>query len=179
MPTTPVEFPPPVDSAKEFVGAPTDPEDERIEVGVVIVGGGPAGLACAIRLTQLLEEEPALAESLGEVPVAVVEKGKSTGSHLLSGAMMEPSAMQRLFPDLPESEWPTFGTVEKDAVYFMTKHTAVPLKPTPPPFRNHGNHVTSLAQLGRFLGEKAEEAGVYILPETAGYKLLVEDGVVR
>ncbi len=61
MPTAPVDFPPPVDSAKEFVGRPTDPEDERIEVGVVIVGGGPAGLACAIRLTQLLEAEPELA----------------------------------------------------------------------------------------------------------------------
>src|SRR5207253_2908806 len=109
----------------------------------------------------------------------LVEKGKTTGSHLLSGAMMEPSAMKRLFPDLPESDWPTYGTVPEDTVYFMTKRNWVPLKPTPPPFRNHGNHVTSVAQLGRFLGEKAEEAGVYILPETAGYKLLVEDGVVR
>jgi electron-transferring-flavoprotein dehydrogenase len=176
---TPLDYLPDVTPPEEFVGPPTDPEDERIEVGVVIVGGGPAGLACAIRLTQLLEEEPALAESLGEVPVALVEKGKTTGSHLLSGAMMHPSAMQRLFPDLDESDWPTFGTVEKDSVYFMTKRMAVPLKPTPPPFRNHGNHVTSVAQLGRFLGEKAEAAGVYILPETSGYKLLVEDGVVR
>jgi electron-transferring-flavoprotein dehydrogenase len=71
--TAPVEFPPPVDSAKEFIGAPTDPKDERIEVGVVIVGGGPAGLACAIRLTQLLAEDEAMLESLGEVPVALVE----------------------------------------------------------------------------------------------------------
>src|SRR5256714_12177585 len=110
MTAAPVEFPPPVDSAQEFVGPPVDPEDERIEVGVVIVGGGPAGLACAIRLTQLLEDDPSLAESLGEVPVALVEKGKGPGSHLLSGAMMHPSAMQRLFPDLNESDWPTFGT---------------------------------------------------------------------
>jgi electron-transferring-flavoprotein dehydrogenase len=179
MPVAPLDYAPDVKPPEEFIGPPTDPEDERIEVGVVIVGGGPAGLACAIRLTQLLEGEPALAESLGEVPVALVEKGRNTGSHLLSGAMMEPSAMKKLFPDLPESEWPTYGTVEKDTVYFMTKRRAVPLKPTPPPFRNHGNHVTSVAQLGRFLGEKAEEAGVYILPETAGYRLLVEDGVVR
>ena len=61
----------------------------------------------------------------------------------------------------------------------MTPKLAIPLVPTPPPFRNHGNHVTSVAQLGRFLGEKAEEAGVYVLPETSAYKLLVEDGVVR
>jgi electron-transferring-flavoprotein dehydrogenase len=178
-PVIPLDYAPDVKPPEEFVGPPTDPDDERIEVGVVIVGGGPAGLACAIRLTQLLEEEPALAESLGEVPVAVVEKGKTTGSHLLSGGMMDPSAMKKLFPDLDESDYPTFGTVDKDTVYFMTKRRAIPLKPTPPPFRNHGNHVTSVAQLGRFLGEKAEEAGVYILPETSGYKLLVEDGVVR
>src|SRR5215204_6402173 len=175
MPVAPIDFPPPVDSAKEFVGPPEDAEDERIEVGVAIVGGGPAGLACAVRLMQLLEDDQALAESLGEVPVALIEKGKNTGSHLLSGAMMHPSAMERLFPDMDESEWPTYGTVEKDDMRFLTSRMAIPLKPTPPPFRNHGNHVTSIAQLGRFLGEKAEEAGVYILPETSGYKLLVDE----
>src|SRR3989440_2075465 len=178
MAVAPIEYPPPVDSAKEYVGPPTDPEDERIEVGVAIVGGGPAGLSCAIRFMQLLEEDPKLQEQLGEVPVALIEKGKTTGSHLLSGGMMEPSAMQRLFPDLPEEEWPTFGTVDKDTVYFMTKRNWVPVKPPPPPFRNHGNHVTSVAQLGRFLGGKAEEMGVYVLAETAGYKLLEEDGKV-
>ncbi|HEY0631910.1 MAG TPA: electron-transfer flavoprotein:ubiquinone oxidoreductase [Thermoleophilaceae bacterium] len=178
MAVAPIEYPPPVDSAKEYVGAPTDPEDERIEVGVAIVGGGPAGLACAIRLMQLLGDDEKLMEQLGEVPVALVEKGKTTGSHLLSGAMMEPSAMQKLFPDLEEKDWPTYGTVAKDTVYFMTPKHSVRLLPMPPPFRNHGNHVTSVARLGRWLGEKAEEAGVYILPETSGYKLLVEDGKV-
>jgi electron-transferring-flavoprotein dehydrogenase len=174
VPTAPIEFPPPVDSRREFVGPPSDPEEERIEVGVVIVGGGPAGLACAIRLTQLLAED----EALGEVPVAVVEKGRGPGSHLLSGAMMRPSAMRRLFPGMPEGEWPTYGTVDNDAVYLLTPKRALPIKPTPPPFRNHGNHVTSIAQLGRWLAEKAEEAGVYILGETAATKLLVEDGRV-
>jgi electron-transferring-flavoprotein dehydrogenase len=179
MATAPIEFPPPVDSAQEFVGPPTDPEDERIEVGVVIVGGGPGGLACAIRLTQLLAEDEALMESLGEVPVALVEKGKGPGSHLLSGAMMNPSAMRALFPDLDESEWPTYGAMEKDAVYLLpNRKRAIPLKPTPPPFRNHGNHVTSVAQLGRWLSQQAEEAGVYILGETSGHVLLVEDGAV-
>jgi electron-transferring-flavoprotein dehydrogenase len=178
VPTAPIEFPPPVDSRREFVGPPTDPEEERIEVGVVIVGGGPAGLACAIRLSQLLAEDERLSEALGEVPVAVVEKGRGPGSHLLSGAMMRPSAMRRLFPGLPEHEWPTYGTVDNDAVYLLTPKRALPLKPTPPPFRNHGNHVTSIAQLGRWLAEKAEEAGVYILGETAATKLLVDDGRV-
>src|SRR5919201_3891565 len=174
----PAQFPPPVDDAAEFVGPPTDPEEDRIEVGVAIVGGGPAGLACANRLMQLLENEPALTEKLGEVPVAVIEKGKTPGAHLLSGANMRPSAMKELFPDLPESEWPVLWKVDKDAVYLLTSKQALPLKPMPPNFRNHGNYVISIAQLGRFLSDRAEEAGVYILSETTGDKLLVEDRIV-
>jgi electron-transferring-flavoprotein dehydrogenase len=174
----PAEFPPPVDDAAEFVGPPTDPEEERIEVGVAIIGGGPAGLACAIKLTQLLENEPELTEKLGEVPVAVIEKGRAAGAHLLSGANMRPSAMRELFPGLPPEEWPVFGEVTKDAVYLLTEKQALPLKPMPPNFRNHGNYITSVAQLGRFLAEKAEEAGVYLLSETSATKLLVDDRIV-
>ena len=110
--------------------------------------------------------------------MAVIEKGKTPGAHLLSGANMRPSAMQELFPDMDESEWPTLWKVEKDAVYLLTEKQALPLKPMPPNFRNHGNYVVSVAQLGRFLSEKAEEAGVYILSETARDKLLVEDRIV-
>ncbi len=179
MAVKPSDYPPPVDPAEEFVGPPTDPEDERIDVGVAIVGGGPGGLACAIRIMQLLEDEPELAEKLGEVPVAVIEKGKATGAHLLSGANMRPSAMRELFPDLEPSDWPVYQEVEKDAVYLLTKKRALPLKPMPPNFRNHGNYVTSVAKLGRFLGEKAEEAGAYLLTETAADRLLVEDRIVR
>src|SRR6266540_3128148 len=179
MPVAPAEFPPPVRPAEEFVTQPTDPEEERIEVGIAIAGGGPAGLACAIKAAQLLEGEPELAEKLGEVPIAVIEKGKTTGAHLLSGANMRPSAMRELFPDLEPSEWPVYQEVTKDAVYLLTSRLALRLKPMPPNFRNHGNYVTSVAKLGRFLGEQAEEKGVYILSETAADKLLVEDRIVR
>src|SRR5688572_23766121 len=179
MAVRPADFRPPIDEGQEFVGPPTDPEEDRIEVGVAIVGGGPAGLACAIKLTQLLEHEPALQEKLGEVPVAVIEKGRVAGGHLLSGANLRPSAMLELFPDLSPEDWPVFQEVKKDAVYLLTKKRAIPLVPMPPNFRNHGNYVTSVAKLGRFLAEKAEEAGVYILSETAATKLLVEDRIVK
>jgi len=175
----PSEFPPPFDS-ESVIGPPTDPVDDRIEVGVAIVGGGPAGLACANKLMQLLENEPELTEKLGEVPVAVIEKGKVAGAHLLSGANVDPSALTRLFPDMDPAEWPpVYQEVTKDATYFLTSKAAIPLKPPPPNFRKEGTYTLSVSKLGRFLAEKAEEAGVYILAETAATKLLVEDRIVR
>ena len=177
MSAAPSQFPPPVDSAKEFVGPPTDAEDERIEVGVAIVGGGQAGLACAIRLLQLLENDPELTERLGEVPVAVIEKGRVAGAHQLSGGVMDPSAIRELLPD--DDSWPHYGEVKRETVYFcLNKKRAVPLKPTPPPFKNHGNYVVSVAELNRWLGEKAEEMGAYVLTETVGAKLLIDEGKV-
>jgi len=171
---------PPVDSRREFIKRELDDEDERIEVGVVIVGGGPAGLACANRLLQRLADEPELMERLGEVPVAVVEKGKACGAHNLSGAMMRPSGLRELFPDVEPEEWPTYGQVDRDAVYWMLSPSrALALKPTPPPFRNHGNYVVSVAELSRWMAERAEEAGAYLLTETSAHQLLVGDGVVR
>src|SRR5947209_11241145 len=117
----PSEFPPPVDSVKEFVKRGLDPEDELIEVGVAIVGGGTAGLACANRLLQLLGDDPELMEGLGEVPVAVIEKAKTCGGHNLSGAVMRPGPLQELFPELSREDWRhegfAFGEVTKEAVY--------------------------------------------------------------
>jgi len=173
----PSNFPPPF-SARDYVTEPTDPADERIEVGILIVGAGPAGLACAIRLGQLLEENPEMAEKLGDVPVAVLEKGKQPGSHLLSGAVVNPRALRRLFRNqVRMDELPTYGEVPGESVYVLTRRSALPIPP-PPPMRNHGNWIFSLSELGRFLAEKAEEGGAMILPETAAQKLLVSHGRV-
>jgi electron-transferring-flavoprotein dehydrogenase len=171
----PSDYPPPF-SADEFVAPPGEPE---IEVGVLIVGAGPAGLACAIRLGQLLGDEPALSERLGDVPVAVLEKGKQPGSHLLSGAVVNPRSLRTLFDSrVRTTEMPFLGRVEHESVYFLTPKRAMRI-PTPPTMRNHGNYVASLSQLGRWLAERAEEAGATILPETSATTLLLSDARVR
>ena len=158
---------------------PADPVDERIEVGFLIVGAGPAGLAAAIRFGQLMEEDPATAERLGEVPVAVLEKGKAPGSHLLSGAVVNPRGLQRLFGDRKRmDELPFYGTVEAESVLFLKKSTAYRI-PTPPTMVNDRNYIASLSQLGRFLAEEAESLGAMILPETSAEQLLVDGGRVR
>jgi electron-transferring-flavoprotein dehydrogenase len=173
----PSDYPPPFSPA-EFVVEPSDPADERIEVGILIVGAGPAGLACAIRLGQLVQDSPELAERLGDVPVAVLEKGKQPGSHLVSGAVVNPRGLRRLFRGAKRIEdMPFYGEVEAESVYLLRPHTAIRI-PTPPTMKNHGNYVASLSQLARWLGEQAEEAGATILPETTAEKLLVADGRV-
>ena len=177
MSIRPSEFPPPW-STSDAIAPPTDPVDERIEVGFLIIGAGPAGLAAAIRVGQLMEEDPVTAGRLGEVPVAVLEKGKAPGTHLLSGAVVNPRGLQRLFRDRKRlDEMPFYGEVHGESVLFLTKRRALRI-PTPPTMVNHRNHVASLSQLGRWLAEEAEGLGVTILPETSGEQLLVDGGRV-
>jgi electron-transferring-flavoprotein dehydrogenase len=174
----PSAYPPPV-KVGEFIQAPEAGEDERIDVGVVFVGAGPAGLAGAIRLGQLLGEDPATAERLGETPIAVLDKGRVAGAHLLSGAVVNPSALRDLLPGQDVAALPgCFGPVTKEAVYLMSKSFEVRI-PTPPPFHNKGNLVFSLSRLGRHMAELAEELGAMVLPETDAQRLLVADGAVR
>ena len=176
--TKPADFPPPFRTA-EYVAAPSDPPEERIDVGVLIVGAGPAGLACGIRLGQLLEDAPEVRERLGEVPVAILEKGKQAGSHLLSGAVVNPRSLRRLFKGRKRvDEMPFYGPVEHESVYFLTNKSALRI-PAPPTMKNEGNYVASLSRLGRWLAEQAEEAGAMLLTETAAEKLLVSDGRAR
>jgi electron-transferring-flavoprotein dehydrogenase len=145
----PADFPPPVDPEAEFVKHSLDGEDERIEIGVAIVGGGTAGLACANRLLQLLAEDPETMERLGEVPVAVIEKAKTCGGHNLSGAVMRPDPLQELFPDLSREQWRqegfAFGEVKKEAIYLLPNSKRKVRIPPPPPQRNHGNEVISVS----------------------------------
>jgi electron-transferring-flavoprotein dehydrogenase len=177
MSIRPADFPPPF-SASEFVAEPSDTADERIDVGVLVVGAGPAGLACAIRLGQLLEAAPDVAERLGDVPVAVLEKGKQPGSHLLSGAVVNPTALRTLFRGrLGTADMPFLTRVHSEGVYYLTRRRALRI-PAPPTMRNHGNFVVSVSELGRFLSGHAEEGGALILPETVGEKLLVAGGRV-
>jgi electron-transferring-flavoprotein dehydrogenase len=181
-PYAPSEFPPPVDPQREFIKRKLDSEDERIDVGVAIVGGGTAGLACANRLLQLLADDPETMERLGEVPVAVLEKAKTCGGHNLSGAVMRPGPLQDLFPELSREDWRkerfAFGQVTKEAVYMLPSGKTKIKIPPPPPFKNHGNEVVSVAALARYQQRMAEEGGAYILTETSASQLIVEDGAV-
>ncbi len=177
MSIVPADYPPRF-RASDYVVRPSAGEDERIEVGVLFVGAGPAGLAGAVRLGQLLAEDPEVAEMLGEVPIAVVEKGKAPGSHLMSGAVMRPGPFRSLFPDVAKESLPIYSEVTGEAMYFMTKSAAFRLPMPPPQMKNHGNWVVSISQLGRWMAEQAEELGAYMLPETDAQKLLVDDGRV-
>ena len=176
MSTVPAQYPPPFKSS-DYIVAPSAAEDERIDVGVLIVGAGPAGLATAVRLGQLLAEDPELAEQLGEVPIAVAEKGKAAGSHLLSGAVVRPGPLKALFPDLADDDFPRYGEVTGESVYFMRPKAKVRI-PTPPQMKNHGNWVMSISQLARWMSDQAEELGAYMLPETDCQKLLLDQGRV-
>ena len=164
----PARYPPPFDP-ESVIGKPILSADKQLPVGVLIVGAGPAGLACAIRLMQLLEKEPELKQSLGDFPVAVLEKGKYPGAHLLSGAVINPIAFRKLFPNLKDSDFPFYGPVEKESVYFLTPKKAFPI-PVPPTMKNHGNFSASLAKVGAWMAGKAEELGVTLLPQTSAVK---------
>lgn len=158
---------------------PEAPEDERLEVGALFVGGGPAGLAGAIRLAQLIGDDAQFMEQLGDVPIAVVDKGATLGAHQLSGAVVGPGPLQELFPDTAFNQMDGYiGPVEGESVFLLTRKRKLRL-PTPPPFRNHGNHIFMLSQLNRWMAAQAEELGVMLIPETAADRLLVDGDVVR
>ncbi|MEK7747524.1 MAG: electron-transfer flavoprotein:ubiquinone oxidoreductase [Nitrospirota bacterium] len=174
---TPKDFPPPVQQ-DEWIGQSTAPPSDRMEVGVLFVGAGPANLAAAISLMQQLNTMPALKEALGEIPVAIIEKGKYVGAHLMAGAILNPISLKKIFPHLTEGAFPFQVPVSKEALYFLTDQSAIRC-PLPPTMKNHGNFAISLSRLGKFLGEEAEALGVMIFNETPGVRLLVENNIIR
>ena len=154
------------------------PDAEAVPMDVVFVGAGPAGLAGAIELARLAAEGAETGEGPGEIEVAVLEKAEGLGEHNLSGAVVNPRAFRELFPGTADSEFPFRRPVEREAVYFLREGGAVRI-PTPPTMRNHGNYVASICEIVRWLGERAEEAGVNILPGFPVDSLLVDgDDVV-
>jgi electron-transferring-flavoprotein dehydrogenase len=146
-------------------------ERESMEFDVVIVGAGPAGLAAAIRLKQLA------AENKHEVSVCIVEKGSEVGAHILSGAVMDPRAMNELFPDWKEKGAPLNTPVSEDQFLFLSETGArkVPTWLLPKCFHNHGNYVISLANVCRWLGQQAESLGVDIYPGFAAAEVLYDE----
>tara|TARA_R110002110_G_scaffold186923_4_gene394139 strand:+ start:265 stop:1890 length:1626 start_codon:yes stop_codon:yes gene_type:complete len=148
-------------------------ERESMELDVVVVGAGVAGLSAAIRLMQLAEEQQR------EITVCVVEKGAEVGAHILSGAVMQPTAMNELFPDWKERGAPLNTPAGDERFYYMTEHNAVRL-PVPPQMQNHGNYIISLGNVCRWLAEQAEAMGVEIYPGFAAAEVLYhEDGSVK
>ena len=146
---------------------------EAMEYDVVIVGAGPSGLTTAIRLKQLAEQNGK------ELSVCVVEKGSEVGAHILSGAVIEPRALEELFPDWKERGAPLNTPVVEDRFLFLTTEKAYKL-PTPPQMHNHGNYIVSLGNVVRWLGQQAEELGVEIYPGFAASEVLYhDDGELR
>jgi electron-transferring-flavoprotein dehydrogenase len=146
---------------------------EVLDVDVVIVGGGPAGLSTAIRLMQLQKERPGAG-----LTVAVLEKGPEFGAHALSGAILDPSALGALLPDFVERGAPVSCPVTEDAVYLLTSGRRWRFPITPPPLRNHGHHVISLSRFVKWLAGQAEAAGADLIPGFGASEILYENGSV-
>jgi electron-transferring-flavoprotein dehydrogenase len=152
-------------------------ERERLDADVLIVGAGPAGLACALRLSRLIAQHNSsgAAPALSSENIYVLEKAREVGAHQLSGAVMDPRGLAELVPDWEKSA-PLESPVTDDAAYVLTSASAWKLPITPPPLRNHGNYVVSLNKLVKWMGGLVEKSGVNLFTQFAGATLISEGG---
>src|SRR5260370_10531526 len=157
-------------------------EHESLEMDVVFVGAGPARLSGALHVAWLVRDgNDGVANAkwegkrLGDIQIAVIEKGATVGAHILSGAVMDPRGLAELIPDFVERGAPLETPVNEDHFLYLTKKHAVRAPITPPPLKNHGYYIVSLNRLTAWLGEQCEEAGVNVFPEFPGAELLYDE----
>jgi electron-transferring-flavoprotein dehydrogenase len=159
-------------------------ERPQMEADVVIVGGGPAGMACALRLSQLIDahndqlaRNGSTAAPLSKENIYVLEKAREAGQHCLSGALLDPRSMRELLPGF-ESEAPLDAEVTQESVYFLTAKGRFKFPIVPPPLRDHGNYIISINKFVKWMAAKVEAAGITLFTGFAGSELLFdEDGV--
>ncbi len=167
----PAQYQPPLPLDKLILPDGAAGAGDRMELDVLIVGAGPAGLACAIELAKLAKADGS------ELNIGVLEKAAALGEHLLSGAVVNPRAFRDLFPDLADRDFPFRARVTKEAVYLLTQGGKLRL-PTPPTMHNRTFYIASLCEIVRWLGAKAEDVGVNVFTGFPAAQLLVRDATV-